>query len=87
METVLVIGASGNIGVAAVIGALRAKCNVLAVVRNADSADKLFKHVGSRKGITIAEADIMSDTGLQSVIDKVKAGVLPAFEHVYSAGM
>lgn len=86
METVLIIGATGNIGVAAVMGALRSKRNVLAIVRNEESANKLFKHVGTRSGITIAEADIMSETGVQSVVDKVKAGVLPAFEHVYSAG-
>ncbi|KAF6782189.1 short-chain dehydrogenase reductase family, partial [Colletotrichum sojae] len=32
-ETVLIFGASGNIGISAVIGALRAKRNVIAVVR------------------------------------------------------
>ena len=41
METVLVVGATGNIGVSAVTAALRSKINVLAIVRNQDSADKL----------------------------------------------
>jgi len=36
METVLVVGATGNIGVSAVTAALRSKRNVLAIVRNQD---------------------------------------------------
>lgn len=87
METVLVVGSTGNIGVAAVLGALRAKRNVLAIVRNQTSADKLFQHVKSKENITVVEADIMSATGVQSVVDQVRAGKLPAFQHVYSAGM
>ncbi|KAF2670948.1 short-chain dehydrogenase/reductase-like protein SDR [Microthyrium microscopicum] len=84
IETVLVVGATGNIGVAAVKAALRTKRHVLAVVRNQTSADKLFKHVGVREGITTVEADVRSETGLQEVVDKAKAGKLPAFQHVYS---
>ncbi|ETS86019.1 hypothetical protein PFICI_04044 [Pestalotiopsis fici W106-1] len=84
-ETVLVIGATGHIGVSAVIGALRTKRNVLAVVRNAAAVDKLFRLAGTRDGITTVEADITSEHGLQSVVDKVKNGELPAFQHVYSA--
>ena len=86
METVLVVGATGNIGTAAVIGALVAGHKVLAIVRNADSTTKLFESVGSREGITTVEANIMSDTGVQSVVDQVKAGKLPSFQHVYAAG-
>jgi short-subunit dehydrogenase len=86
METVLVVGSTGNIGVSAVLGALRSKRNVLAIVRNQASAEKLFKHIGTRDGVTTVEADIMSDTGVQGVVDKVKAGKLPAFQHVYSTG-
>ncbi|OBT66662.1 hypothetical protein VE03_03935 [Pseudogymnoascus sp. 23342-1-I1] len=85
METVLVIGATGNIGVAAVLGALRSGRNVLALVRNQASAAKLFQQVGTHEGITIVEADIMSDQGVQSVVDQVRASKLPAFQHVYSA--
>ena len=86
METVLVIGATGNIGAAAVIGALVAGHKVLAIVRNADSANKLFENIGSKVGITTVEANVMSDTGVQSVVDQVKAGKLPSFQHVYAAG-
>ncbi|OKL57312.1 hypothetical protein UA08_07496 [Talaromyces atroroseus] len=85
METVLVVGATGNIGVAAVLGVLRAKRNVLAVVRNQASADKLFQHVKSKDGITIVEADIMAEEGVRGVVDQVRAGKLPAFQHVYAA--
>lgn len=86
MDTVLVIGATGNIGVAAVLGALRSKRNVLAIVRNQASAEKLFQHVKTKEGITTVEADIMSDEGVQTVVDQVRAGKLPPFQHVFSAG-
>lgn len=86
-ETVLVVGSTGNIGVSAVIGALNTKRNVLAVVRNQQSAEKLFKHVGTREGITIAEADITSEADMTRMVEDVKAGKLPAFQHVYAAGM
>jgi NAD(P)-dependent dehydrogenase (short-subunit alcohol dehydrogenase family) len=84
METVLVVGATGNIGVSAVTAALRSKRNVLAIVRNQESADKLVKHIGSSKGITFAEANILSDSGIQGVVDQVRAGKLPSFQHVYN---
>jgi NAD(P)-dependent dehydrogenase (short-subunit alcohol dehydrogenase family) len=86
METVLVVGATGNIGVSAIKAALRSKRNVLAVVRNQASADKLFHHVGSRNGITTVEADVTLENGVQDVVDQVKDGKLPAFQHVYSTG-
>ncbi|TGO66516.1 hypothetical protein BELL_0951g00050 [Botrytis elliptica] len=85
MENVLIIGATGNIGVAAVLGALQSKRHVLAIVRNQASADKLFKHVGTKNGITTVEADIMSEGGVQTVVDQFRAGKLPGFQHVYSA--
>lgn len=85
-ERVLVIGATGNIGVSAVKGALRSGRQVLAIVRNQASADKLYKHVGTSEGITVVEADVTSDTGVKSVVDQVKAGKLPAFQHVYTCG-
>ena len=65
METILVIGATGNIGVSAVTAALRSKRNVLAVVRNQSSAQKLIKYIGSSEGITFVEADVLSDQGVQ----------------------
>ena len=85
-ETVLVVGATGHIGVSAVIGALRSKRNVLALVRNAAAAERLFHHAGTRDGITAVEADVVSEHGVQGVVDRVKSGKLPAFQHVYSAG-
>ncbi|KAK4981224.1 hypothetical protein LTR66_004650 [Elasticomyces elasticus] len=84
METVLVVGATGNIGVSAVTAALRSKRNVLAIVRNQASAAKLVKYVGSAEGITFVEADVLSDSGVKGVIDQVRAGKLPSFQHVYS---
>nr|WNZ75421.1 hypothetical protein [Trichoderma harzianum] len=83
-EHVLVIGATGNIGVAAVKGALNSGRQVLAIVRNQASAEKLYKHVGSTEGIKVIEADVTSDTGIKSVVDQVKAGKLPDFQHVYT---
>ncbi|EHK46040.1 uncharacterized protein TrAtP1_013132 [Trichoderma atroviride] len=83
-ERVLVIGATGNIGVAAVKGALHSGRQVLAIVRNQASANKLYKHAGTSEGITVVEADVTSDTGVKSVVDQVKAGKLPAFQHVYT---
>lgn len=87
METVLVVGATGNIGVAAVKAVLRSGRQVLAVVRNQDSAQKMFQHVGTQEGISTVEADILSDHGIQDVVEKVKSGHLPAFQHVYGAGV
>ena len=86
METVLVVGASGNIGVSVITAALRSQRNVLAIVRNEASADKIFQHVGRKDGITIVKADVTSEDGIQKVVDRVRAGNLPAFQHVYAAG-
>ncbi|KAI9166436.1 hypothetical protein HJFPF1_02537 [Paramyrothecium foliicola] len=85
METVLVVGSTGNIGLSAVLGALRSQRKVLAIVRNRDSAIKLLRYVRWGEGITIVEADIMSESGVRGVVDQVKAGKLPAFQHVYAA--
>ena len=86
METVLVVGATGNVGVSVITAALRRKLNVLAVVRNQASAEKMFKQVGTKDGITVVEADITSEDGIQHVVEQVKAGKLSAFQHVYSTG-
>jgi NAD(P)-dependent dehydrogenase (short-subunit alcohol dehydrogenase family) len=86
METVLIVEATGNIGVAAGIATLRSGRKVLAIVGNQDSADKIFRHVGTKDGITTVEADILSEYGVQSVVDQVANGELPAFQHVYGAG-
>lgn len=86
METVLVVGATGNIGVSAVTAALRSKRNVLAIVRNQASVDNLVKYIGSSEGITFAEANVLSDSGVEGVVDQVRAGKLPTFQHVYACG-
>ena len=86
MPTVLVVGSSGNIGSSAIIAALKHRYSVLAIVRNQDSAERLFKSLGTKEGITTVEADIASPEGVQGVVDKVKEGELPTFQHVYSCG-
>jgi NAD(P)-dependent dehydrogenase (short-subunit alcohol dehydrogenase family) len=88
METVLVVGSTGNIGISAVKAALNSDRKVLAIVRNQESADKLLKHLGtlSSDRVTFVEANVLSDSGVRSVVDKVRAGELPTFQHVYSCG-
>lgn len=85
METILVVGSTGNIGTAAIVGALRSGRKVLAIVRNEDSASKLFRNIGSQEGITTVQADVTADGGVRSVVEQVRAGKLPAFQHVYCA--
>lgn len=89
MATVLIVGSTGHIGTSATIAALRSGYRVLAVVRNQTSADKLTRNVGAElaKGITFVEANILSDTGISGVVDRVRAGELPAFQHVFTSGM
>ncbi|KAF9870976.1 hypothetical protein CkaCkLH20_11648 [Colletotrichum karsti] len=84
-ETVLIFGSSGNIGVAAVIGSLRAKRHVIALVRNQDSAKKILEYVGSNDGITIVETDITSESAVRDVVNQVREGKLPAFQHVFAS--
>lgn len=84
-ETVLIFGASGNIGIAAVIGALQSKRNVIAVVRSQASGQKILDYVGSSEGITIVEADVASMESLRGVVDRVRAGELPSFQHVFAS--
>lgn len=84
METVLIFGATGNIGASAVIGALHSGRNVLAAVRNQASAEKLFRNVGTQKGIQTVECDLSSDQSVQNIVDQVRAGKLPSFQHVYA---
>ncbi|CVL04741.1 uncharacterized protein FMAN_12839 [Fusarium mangiferae] len=84
---VLVIGATGNIGVAVAIAALKTGRQVIAPVRNSASAAKLFEHAGTRDGITTVEADVTSEDGIRHIVERVEAGKLPAFQHVYSSGI
>lgn len=87
METVLVIGSTGNIGTAVVAAALRSDRRVLAIVRNQNSADKLADNVGTTNGITFVYADVATKTGIKTVIEQVRSGKLPSFQHVWSSGM
>lgn len=87
METVLIVGATGNIGVSAAKAALSTGRQVLAIVRNNASAAKLFHHLGTKENVITVEADVCSETGVQEVVDQVEAGKLPAFQHVFSAGV
>jgi NAD(P)-dependent dehydrogenase (short-subunit alcohol dehydrogenase family) len=86
METVLVVGSSGNIGVSVIIAALRSGRKVLAIVRNKAAEEKIIQHVGTKDGITFVEAKVTDEKSVQRVVEKVKSGELPAFQHVYSAG-
>ena len=87
-ETVLIIGATGNIGIAAILGALGSDRNVLAVVRDQHSMKKVLEHVPTgHDRITIVEADAVSDQGVQNIVDQVRTGSLPAFQHVFACGM
>lgn len=86
-ETVLVVGATGHIGVAAIIGALKSGRNVLAIVRNQTSAEKMFHHVGTKEGITTVEADISKDDGVEGVVRRCESGELLGFQHVYVCRM
>ncbi|KAF9871062.1 hypothetical protein CkaCkLH20_11479 [Colletotrichum karsti] len=84
-ETVLVFGASGNVGVAAIIAALRSNRKVIAVVRSQASAQKIFDYIGSRDGITVVEADVTSEDSVREVVDQVREGKLPPFQHVWAS--
>lgn len=85
-ETVLVIGATGNIGSSVIIAARRTGRKVLAIVRNKESEEKMFSYLDSKEGITTVQADIISEDGVKGVVDQVVAGKLPAFQHVYATG-
>lgn len=86
METVLVVGASGDIGVSVIIAALRSGRQVLAIVRNNAAEQKIIQHVGTTEGIIFVEAQVTDENNVQKVVDRVRAGELPVFQHVYSAG-
>lgn len=91
-QTVLAIGSSGNVGLSVIIAALRTNRNVLAVVRSQTSQDKVLHQLSYDKTlptdrVTFTQADVSSDTGVAGVVEQVKAGKLPAFQHVYSAGV
>ncbi|KAI5359671.1 putative NmrA-like domain, NAD(P)-binding domain superfamily [Septoria linicola] len=86
-EAVLVLGGSGHIGAAAIFAALNVGHRVLVPVRNRNSAAKLRRNLGARagEGVEVLEADITTDLGLQSIIERVDAGQLPQFQHVFAS--
>lgn len=86
-QTVLVAGSTGNIGVSAVIAALKSKAKVLALVRNDDAAQKLFTHIGGQHdGVTTVNVDVTSKNGVADIMEQVKSGKLPSFQHVVTSG-
>jgi NAD(P)-dependent dehydrogenase (short-subunit alcohol dehydrogenase family) len=89
-ETVLIVGATGNIGISACIAVLRTGREVLAIVRNQESAEKIFHRIdqvfGNHDGITTVEADVTDPKGVEEVVEKVRMGELPGFQHVYACG-
>lgn len=86
-ETVLVVGSTGNIGISAILAALNTGRNVLAVVRNETSAQKIFDYIGKKEGITTVTADVLAHDGVLGVVEQVKAGKLPHFQHVFASCM
>jgi hypothetical protein len=72
--------------VSGIIAGLRSERNVLAIVRNKAAGEQIFHHVGMKHAITVAEADVTSGGGVLKVVDRVRSGNLPGFQHVYSAG-
>ena len=85
---------TGNIGVSVIIAALRRNMDVLAVIRNKSSADKITRNLNPpgeklpTNNVTMVEADVTSDgdNGVKGIVEKVKKGELPGFQHVYSTG-
>ncbi|EMD89520.1 hypothetical protein COCC4DRAFT_45051 [Bipolaris maydis ATCC 48331] len=69
-KTVLIIGATSNIGVAAILDALGSDRNFLAVVRDQHSI-KVLEHVPTGYDrITVVESDAVSDQGVQNIVAK-----------------
>ncbi|KAJ6194103.1 hypothetical protein J3E72DRAFT_271545 [Bipolaris maydis] len=70
-KTVLIIGATSNIGVAAILDALGSDRNFLAVVRDQHSI-KVLEHVPTGYDrITVVESDAVSDQGVQNIVAKM----------------
>ncbi len=55
-------------------------------MRNQNSAEKLVKYIESSEGVTFEEADFLSGSGVKGVVDQVREGMLPVFQHVYASG-
>ncbi|KAJ5041452.1 hypothetical protein J3E74DRAFT_413057 [Bipolaris maydis] len=82
-KTVLIIGATSNIGVAAILDALGSDRNFLAVVRDQHSI-KVLEHVPTGYDrITVVESDAVSDQGVQNIVAKALAGTNVRFNEIY----
>ncbi|KXJ87499.1 hypothetical protein Micbo1qcDRAFT_197818 [Microdochium bolleyi] len=93
-EAVLIFGASGNIGVAAVIAALRSGRHAIAVVRSENSADSLRTTAAgliSRDKLdrlTVLVADLSTVQGYKDVVARaIQSGGKGShgFQHVWSS--
>jgi putative NADH-flavin reductase len=92
---VILIATAGNIGVSVIIAALRRGMNVLALVRDKTTAkERILKYLDYGEtlptdNIIYVETDVVKDggEGVQGVVEKVKKGELPEFQHVYSTGI
>jgi NAD(P)-dependent dehydrogenase (short-subunit alcohol dehydrogenase family) len=71
METILVVGASGRTGVSEIIAVLQSQRNVVAIVQNKVAKEKMFHHVGTKRGNTVVEVDVTSEEGVEKVVDSV----------------
>ncbi|KAM3498635.1 hypothetical protein MY10362_008057 [Beauveria mimosiformis] len=84
-ELVLVVGASGKMGVSAILGALKTGRKVLAVVRSESAMQRTLQQVGTSEGIVFTYADPTRENDLLDVVAKVKRGELPSFQHVFTS--
>jgi hypothetical protein len=91
----MLIAIAGNIGVSVIISTLRRGMNVLALVRDKKSAkERILNYLDYGESlptdnIIYVETDVVKDgpEGIQGVVEKVKKGDLPEFQHVYSTGI
>lgn len=87
-ETILIIGATGNMGTAAITAGLKASYNILALIRSTASKEKLLANLPPNLDttrITFATTDVTSPTGVREIVDHVKEGQLPPFHHVWAS--
>jgi hypothetical protein len=52
--------------------------DVLAILRNQESAEEVFQTFGVRVLIAFVKADVISEHGIQKFIEQVKGGTLPS---------
>lgn len=69
-DVVLVVGASGKIGVSAILRALKAGRKVLVVVRSASAMERTLQQVGTLEGIVFTYADPTTENDLLDFVAK-----------------